>query len=287
MEPYLVVCGALLLGSVLTRALPVTRRSFDDDYEDGWDLSPRELAYLRRGPYGLVLTVLAELHGGGSVDLSRRRIQRLDPRHDLDDRLAVAVYAGLNWFRHPRLLARLPRVRRACGPLRTELREQGLLPPLRRRIFAAALLVYAAGLATGMTIEHELRGSTVVGALAVYGVAALLALGPIRTVAGARELMAHRRALARVAAEGEAEYLADMTAAYGMASIRVCGPLIPSGALARPAPSYEPRPLPEPVAAPGVVEPAPTRLRPVLVPVPPPVVVEFPTKRPERLPVAA
>ena len=296
-EPYLVVCGTLLLGSVLARALPVTRRSLDEDYEDGWDLTPRELAYLRRGPYGVVVTVLADLHGLGSVDLGPGRVVQLDPRHDLDDRLAVAVYAGLVWFRHPRLLALLPRVRRACAPLRWDLRERGLLPPVRRRVFAAALLVYAAGLAIGTALENGARGSTVAGALAVCGATALLAVGPRRTVAGSRELRAHRQALHRAAADGvgEVEYVADMVAAYGIAGVReLCG-LIPAGALAPPAPSYEPcLPLGAPARGPGprpVVEPAPTfRPRvpvpagdqPLLVPVAPPVVVEFPVARPRR-----
>ena len=34
-QPYLIVCALLLLASVLARALPVTRHSFDDDHEDG------------------------------------------------------------------------------------------------------------------------------------------------------------------------------------------------------------------------------------------------------------
>lgn len=251
-EPYLVVCGVLLLGSVLARALPVAGRSFDDDHEDGWDLTPRELAYLRRGPYGVVLTVLAELHGSGAIDLGPHRVRRLDPVLDLDDRLAVAVYAGLTWTRRPRLLALLPRVRRACAPLRWDLHERRLLAPLRRRVFAAALLVYAAGLATATMLENQVRGSTVVGALGVGAAAGLLTLGPRRTVATHRELRRHRRALARVVADGPAEaaYLADLVAAYGAAAVRAfCGALIPSGALAPPTPSYEPRPTPEPVPA--------------------------------------
>jgi uncharacterized protein (TIGR04222 family) len=299
-EPYLVVCGVLLLGSVLARALPATRRSFDSDHEDGWDLTPRELAYLRRGSYGVVLTVLAELHGAGALDLSRGRLDRLDPCYDLDDRIAVAVYAGMNQVHRPWRLALLPRVRKACAPLRLDLRERRLLPPLRRRIFAAALLVYAGGLATATMLESDVRGSTVVGAFGVWSAAGLLALGPRLTLAGSRELRSHRHALAGVAAEGdgEAAYLADLVAAYGVAAVWVlCRGPIPSGALAPPAPSYEPRPVapPAPVAVP------PLHQRPVLVPVPAVValpddslrtlrefpVLELPARRAERLPVAA
>jgi uncharacterized protein (TIGR04222 family) len=309
-EPYLVVCAALLLGSLLARGLPLDRRSVDDDYEDGWDLAPREVAYLRRGPYGVVLTVLADLHGCGSVDLSGRHPQRLDPRHDLDDRLAVAVYAGLTWFRRPRLLAWLPGVRRACAPLRAGLLERGLLPPRRRRVFAAALLVYAGGLATATMLERDLQGSTVVSALGVWGAAGLLSLGPRRTLAGARELRAHRRALARVVDQDAlgAEYLADLVAAYGPAALRELG-RAPAGALAPPSPVIEPAPAVQvrpsvalwPVVDPppvfeawSPVEPLPAaepssggEPSPVVQPAPPPVVVELPVRRSERLPVAA
>ena len=268
-EPYLVVCAALLLGSVLARALPLGRRSLDDDHEDGWDLAPRELAYLRRGPYGVVLAVLADLHGCGSVDLSGRQVRRLDPRHDLDDRLAVTVYAGLTWVRRPRLLAWLPQVRRACAPLRTGLLDRGLLPSRRRRLFAAALLVYAGGLASLTMLERDLRGSTVVSALGVWGVAGLLSLGPRRTVAGARELRAHRRALARVVGHHAltAEYLADLVAACGVVALRdLCDGLVPTGALAPPPPSYEPRPAGEP--APSIAPERAADLRRVVGPVP-------------------
>lgn len=300
-EPYLVVCAALLLGSVLAWALPLDRRSFDDDYEDGWDLAPREVAYLRRGPYGVVLTVLADLHGCGSVDLSGRSVRRLDPRHDLDDRLAVAVYAGLTWVRRPWLLAWLPGVRRACAPLRAELLARGLLPPRRRRIFAAALLVYAGGLATATMLERDLQGSTVVSALGVWGAAGLLSLGPRRTVAGGRELRAHRRALARVAEPGGlgAEYLADLVAAYGAIALREAR-LVPAGALGRPlpaepwparapAPVLDPSPVldspqvraPSPVAEPSVVEPSGGAPPPVVEPS-----VVVPTPRGGPVPIA-
>lgn len=344
-EPYLIACGVLLLGSVLARALPVSRRSFDSDHEDGWDLAPRELAYLRRGAYGVVLTVLAHLHGDGVIDLGRARVERnhrdraahaSPTRHTgpaPDDELAEAVCTVLPYVRHPRLVALFPRVRRACAPLRGDLRERGLLPPLRRRLFAAALLVYAGGLATATALESGLRGSTVAGAVGVWGAAALLALGPRRTVAGARELASHRRALARVAVDlSEAEYLLDLVAAYGPAALRVLGGQVPAGALARPAsasepspaqptptvqpapvpvdqpaPTLQPAPVPadQPMRAPAPPQPrpapgyqpwpavgAPVYLRPVLVPVPPPAVPEFPVvelpvRRHDRLPVAA
>src|SRR5690606_6125956 len=123
-------------------------------------------------------------------------------------------------------LAWLPRVRRACAPLRAELLDRGLLPPRRRRVFAVALLGYAGGLATATAFEHGLRGSTVVSALGVWGVAGLLSLGPRRTVAGLRELRAHRRALARAVRQGAlaAEHLADLVAAYGVVALReLCG----------------------------------------------------------------
>jgi uncharacterized protein (TIGR04222 family) len=279
-EPYLVVCAALLLGSVLARALPADRRSFDDDHEDGWDLTPRELAFLRNGPYAVVLTVLAELHGNGAVDLGRGdRVHRLDPPRDCDDRLAIAVYSGLNWSRRPRLLALLPRVRRACAPLRWDLRERALLPPVRRRLFAAALQAYAVGLAVATAIEGSAHGSTVVGAVAVSGVAALAALGPRRTVAGFRELAQHRRALHGVAEAGddEAAYLADLVAAYGIGAVQVlCDGYIPSGAFAPALPSYEPRPVLEPVAA-ATVEPWPRWSVPA----------GSPLRRPTPVPVAA
>jgi uncharacterized protein (TIGR04222 family) len=271
-EPYLAVCAALLLGSVLARALPINRHSLDDDYEDGWDLAARELAYLRRGPYGVVLTVLAELHGRGALELSRGRVRRLDPVYELDDRLAVAVYVGLHRLRAPHLLALLPEVRRACAPLRWDLRERGLLPPLRRRVFAAALLGYAGALATATMLESDLRGSTVAGAAGVCAAAALLAPGWRRTVAGLRELRLHRQALSRIIGDEET-YLADMVAAYGSRAIReLCGTLIPSGALAPPLPTYEPRPVAEPMPAPVVIE-FPR--------------FELPVPRARRLPVAA
>lgn len=253
-EPYLVVCGLLLLGSLLARGLPAVRHSDDCDHEDGWDLSPREVAYLRRGPYGVVLTVLADLHGEGAVDLGHGRTRRLDPPRDLDDRLAVAVHSGLTWSRAPRLLALLPRVRRACAPLRAELRERALLPPVRRTVFAAALRASAMGLALGCALEADLPGSTVAGAAAVCVLAVVLP-APRRTLAGYRELAQHRAALRAVAADGmgEAAYLADLVAAHGVGALQVlCRDYIPAGALAPPMPAYEPvpAPLPAPIRLP-------------------------------------
>src|SRR5262249_50305747 len=160
--------------------------------EDGWDIAPRELGYLRSGPYGVVLTVLAELHGEGAVDASRPGpVRRLDPPADLDDRLTVAVYSGLAWTRRPRFLALMPRVPRACTVLRSDVRERWLLPPVRRTVFSLALRGYAAGLAVATVVEDHGRGSTVVGALIVCCVALLLK-GFSRTIAGYRELASHR-----------------------------------------------------------------------------------------------
>ena len=246
-EPYLVVCAVLMLGSVMSRGLPVQRVSFDDDYEDGWDLSPRELAYLRRGQYGLVLTVLAELHGAGAADLSQPgRARPLDPPHDYDDPLAITVYAGLNWCVHPRLLALLPSVRRASRGVRSDLVERALLAPTRRRIFAAALLVYAVGLAGATMVERAGQGSTLSNAVLVAGVASMLCLGPRRTLAGRRELQLHRRNLRALIAgrSADATYLADLVAVDGWPAVEVlCGRYVAVGALA-------PRPEPAPVAAP-------------------------------------
>ncbi len=263
--PYLVACGLLLLGSLLARLLPVARRSFDTDHEDGWDLDARGLAYLRAGRYGVVLTVLAELHGEGAVAVPRRgRVRRLDPPHDLHDALTVAVYSGLRWTRRPRLLALLPGVRRACAPLRWELLDRSLLAPRRRMLFAGGLRAYALGLAAAMVIEDDYRGSTMLAALGV-GVAAALTRGPSRTVAGFRELALHRAALGREAGHGwgEAAYLTDIVAAHGVAALRVlCADYVPSGALAPPAPSYEPPARPSAPVVP-VATPAPAPRRPV------------------------
>jgi len=288
-ELYLVICGLLLLGSVLARALPMYRVSVDEDYEDGWDLDPRELAYLRRGRYGVVLTVLAELHAQGSVDLgSRGRIRQLDPAHDYGDPLATTVYAGLNWWRRPRLLALLPSVRRACRQLRSDLVERALLPPIRRQIFAAALLGFAVGLALATMVERGGEGSTVGGAVLVVGLAAGLGLGPRRTLAGRRELQLHRACLQAAIANGadDAAYLADLVAADGRAAVEVlCGRYVAVGALAplgEPVPVADPAPVAEPVpvaeSAPGAAparSPAPHAVelpvswrRPIYEPVP-------------------
>jgi hypothetical protein len=121
-------------------------------------------------------------------------------------------------------------------------------------------------------LESDLRGSTVVSAAGVWVAVGLLAPGPRRTVAGLRELWLHRQALSRVAGDEES-YFADMVAAYGIPAIRqLCGVLIPTGALAPPPPSYEPRPVVEPVPAPVVIE-FPR--------------FEVPVARARRLPVAA
>jgi uncharacterized protein (TIGR04222 family) len=300
-ESYLVICGLMLVTAVLARALPVTRHSFDDDHEDGWDLSPREVAYLRGGPHGVVLAVLAELHGEGAVDLTRGRVRRLDPPRDLHDALTVAVYSGLRWTRWPRLLALLPRVRRACRPLRWDLLERRLLVPGRRKVLSVALRLYALGLAAAMVVEDDYRGSTMLAAVAV-GAVAVFARGPRRTVAGLRELRLHRAALRRVADDGPTDrwYLADIVAAHGRPAILVlCGDVVRSGDLAAPAPTYEPAPVPAPAGTPsrrpepariGVVIPLRVpRQQPhfeVFVPVEAPPQVESAVLR-QRVPVAA
>jgi uncharacterized protein (TIGR04222 family) len=255
-EPYLVICGLLLFGSVLTRALPIHRVSFDDDYEDGWDLHPRELAYLRSGRYGVVLTVLAELHGRGSVDISRGAVRQLDPPRDYDDPLTLTIYAGLNSWRHPGLLALLPSVRRACLGVRSDLLERALLPPTRRRVLAAALLAYAVGLAVATMMERGGEGSTVASATLVAGLATMLCFGPRRTLAGQRELWLHRRSLRAAIADGadDAAYVSDLVAADGRAAVEVlCRGYLAVGAL---APLGEPLPVPEParILAPPAVD---------------------------------
>jgi len=251
-EPHLVICGVLLVGSVLARALPMRRVSFDEDYEDGWDLHPRELAYLGRGRYGVVLTVLAELHARGSVDLgSGARVRQLDPPYDYDDPLATTIYAGLNWVRRPRLLALLPSVRRACQGIRSDLVERALLPPTRRRVFSAALLAYAVGLAVATMLERGGQGSTMASAALVAGLATLLCVGPRRTLAGQREVWLHRQSLRSAIADGadDAAYFADLVAADGRAAVEVlCRGYLPVGAL---APRSEPLPVPEPARIPA------------------------------------
>ncbi len=258
-EPYLVICGVLLVGSVLARALPMRRVSFDEDYEDGWDLHPRELAYLRRGRYGVVLTVLTELHARGSVDLGTEgpaRARQLDPPHEYDDPLVTSVYAGLNWVRRPRLLALLPSVRRACEGIRSDLVERALLPPTRRCVFAVVLLAYAVGLAFATMVERGGQGSTMAGAAVVAGLATLLCFGPRRTLAGQRELSLHRGALRAAIADGadEVAYVGDLVAADGRAAVEVlCGGYLAVGALASrddPLPVSEPPLIPAPPAVP-------------------------------------
>jgi len=265
-QPYLVVCGLLLLAAVLVRALPLHRDSRDSEYEDGFDLTARELAYLRRGRYGVVLTVLAELHGEGAVDLSRsRRVHRLDPPRDCDDRLAIAVYAGLNHTRWPRLLAALPSVGRECRPLRAELCDRRLRPSGRRWVLASALRAWAVGLAIATMLEQQARGMAVVATLVVAGLAVVTGWGPRRTVAGRRELRTHRTALAQRSESGELDgsYLGDLVAAHGRAAITaLCGPVIRCGELARPrfAPLAAPTTAPSratPASAPAIHAPVP------------------------------
>jgi uncharacterized protein (TIGR04222 family) len=237
-QPYLVVCGLLLVAAVLVRALPLHRSSRDSEYEDGFDLTARELGLLRRGRYGVVLTVLAQLHGEGAVDLSwGRRVRRLDPPRDCDDRLALAIYAGLNHTRWPRLLALLPSVRRQCRPLRQELRDRRLRPTTRRWLFATMLQVYAISLALATLVEQSARGSTVSATLVVAALAGAVSVAPRRTVAGWRELRIHRAALARLSESGDLDgsYLGDLVAAHGNAAVdTLCGPVIRWGGLARP-----------------------------------------------------
>jgi hypothetical protein len=160
-------------------------------------------------------------------------------------------------WRRSRLLALLPGVRRECSIIRDDLRQRSLIPPLRRDIFAAALVAFAVGLAVAMVLENAAVGSTVAGALAASTLAVGTCLGPRRTLAGWRELSNHRRALSQVIAAGAAEagYLADLVAAHGRAAIDVlCGSAvvgggyIAAGALAAAA---EPAPGPEPVRVPG------------------------------------
>jgi uncharacterized protein (TIGR04222 family) len=280
-EAYLAVCGALLLGSVLARWLPAARHSFDDEHEDGFDLTPRELGYLRRGPYGVVLTVLAELHGIGAVDATRRIARRYPLRPgrgidtgecNCDDRLALAVYAGLTYTRSPRLLALLPSVRQACAPLRWAMRDRGMLPAIRHKVFSAWLLLYAVGCAVAAMIEFRAVLSTVVAAAAVVAIAGvLLGFGPRRTLAGSRELRLHRGALARVAKDrhDDAAYLADLVAAFGAAALHVlCGRFVASGALAPPmigSPAITEPKRPEPVPAQRVAV-QPVAVQPLVAP---------------------
>jgi uncharacterized protein (TIGR04222 family) len=256
-EPYLVVCGLLLFGSLLARGLPVRRVSFDDDYEDGWDLSPRELAYLRRGRYGLVLNVLTELHSAGAVEVGQPGpVRQLDPPRDYDDPLATTVYAGLNWCRRPYLLAQLPSIRRASQGIRSDLVERALLAPTRRRLLAASLLAYAVGLAVATMLERAGQGSTVSGAVLVAVIAAVLCLGPQRTVAGQRELRLHRRSLFKLVASSHADetYVGDMVAVDGWPAVQVlCGAYVLVGTLA-PKPTPAPVAVPVPVLLPRVVE---------------------------------
>ena len=194
---YLLVCGLLLMASVAARALPVVPRLGPDEdvwhSDTPWD--PRVVAYVRRGPYGLVLTVLAELHARGGVDARRTRdLRQLDPPADgdYDDPLSVAIYLATRWCRWPGLIACLPSVRRAARPYRADAARRGLVTPVRRRLLSLTLLLYGVSLAVAGAADVP-QGSTVAGAVAVAGVAALLATGPRRTVAGHRFLRAGRQ----------------------------------------------------------------------------------------------
>jgi uncharacterized protein (TIGR04222 family) len=261
-EAYLIVCSLLLAASIVARAMPIVARVADDDErwsaDEPWD--PRSVGYLRQGPYGVVLTVLAELHARGAVDARvSGRIRQLDPPADgqYDDPLSIAVYLATRWCREPHLIALLPAVRRACGGLRPGLVQRGLLPSLRRRLFAWTLLAYAAGLALATAAEHPDR-STVVGAAVVTALALALSAGPRRTVAGHRVLIVERQLLAVWTADhtysvGVARLeplLASMVAAQGRAALDVlCDGYVAVGAVAPKRftvarPRLVPRPMP-------------------------------------------
>jgi hypothetical protein len=162
------------------------------------------------------------------------------------------VYAGVGWCTEPRVVALLPRVRRAIRPVRPALVDEGLLVPVRRHVFGFALLGYAAGLAVAATVESGRQPSTVGGAVAVLGLALLAAIGPRRTIAGQRVLRAERRLLVTwvgVAAEADQarpeRLLAAMVAAHGRGALEVlCDRFVAVGALA-PKPVW---PLPAPIA---------------------------------------
>jgi len=198
--PYLIACGLLLVLAVAARALPlVPRLGPDEDVwhsDTPWD--PRVVALVRRGTYGLVLTVLAELHARGGVDARRPgALRQLDPPADgdYDDPLSVAVYLATRWCRPAWLIAWVPAVRRAARPYRADAARRGLVTPLRRRVLSLTLLLYGVGLAVAGAAQVP-QGSTVAGAVGVTGLAALLTTGPRRTVAGHRFLRAERRLLA-------------------------------------------------------------------------------------------
>jgi hypothetical protein len=173
------------------------------------------------------------------------------------------------------LLALLPSVRRACAPLRWEMRDRRMLPARRQKVFAAWLLLYAVAFAIAGAVERHANGSTVVAAATVVALAAaLLCFAPRRTLAGARELRLHREALARVAAarHDEAAYLPDLVAAYGAAALRVlCRQYIASGALAPPLVISTPPAVPQPVrvetSRPAPVDSPPAVARPRPAPI--------------------
>jgi uncharacterized protein (TIGR04222 family) len=264
--PYLVSCALLLVLSVGARALPVTPRvaAHDEEWFSGAPLDPRAIAFLRRGTYGVVLTALSELHARGAVDASQRVRQVAPlPPSCYDDAVLTAVYAGVGWCTEPRLVALLPRVRRAVRPLRPALVERGLLVPVRRHAFGLTLLGYAAGLAVAGVVESGRQPSTVVGAVAVLGLAGLAAIGPRRTVAGQRVLRAERRLLVTWVGVDEAhpeQLLAAMVAAYGRGALELlCARFVGVGALAPkpvrlvpalPVPAPRPTPITIRIAAP-------------------------------------
>jgi uncharacterized protein (TIGR04222 family) len=268
--PYLVSCALLLVLSVGARALPVTPQVAADDerWFSGAPLDARAVAYLRRGTYGVVLTALSELHARGAVDASQRVRQVAPlPPSCYDDQVLTAVYAGVGWCTEPRLVALLPRVRRAIAPLRSPLVELALLVPVRRHVFSFALLGYAAGLAVAAMAESGRQPSTVVGAAAVLGLAGLAAIGPRRTIAGQRVLRAERRLLTNwvgVDAGHPEQLLAAMVAAHGRGALELlCGRFVAVGALA----------------------PRPVRLLPSIIPtVPTPITIRIPAPRVSGVP---
>ena len=267
MTTYLVSfvsCGLLLALAVAARVLPVVPLVPDGD--EAWfsdtPLDPRLVAYLRGGTYGVVLTALAELHARGAVDAGQRiRPVTPLPADCWDDELLTAVYAGAMWCTEPRLVALLPRVRRAARRLRPALVERGLLVPVRRQLFGLGLLAFAAGLAAAAALESGRQPSTVVTALGVLGLAGLAALGPRRTVAGWRVLRAERRLLESWVGEPGQDsklLLAAMVAADGRGALELlCSRYVMLGSL---APAVVPRPEPRRVPATiGITIPAPRR----------------------------
>jgi uncharacterized protein (TIGR04222 family) len=266
---------------VAARALPVVPRLGPDEdvwhSDTPWD--PRVVAYVRRGPYGLVLTVLAELHARGGVDARRtQELRQLDPPADgdYDDPLSVAIYLATRWCRWPGVIAWLPSVRRAARPYRADAARRGLVTPVRRQLLSLTLLLYGVSLAVAGAADVP-QGSTVVGAFGVAGVAALLATGPRRTVAGHRFLRAERRLLTAWIGEQDttdrvtvAAMLLATVSLDGLAALELlCQEYPLAGILAprrvrRPAPRLVPYLVPTPATAPDRV------LEPILIRIPAP-----------------